>query len=105
MVPLDLLLENNIFSRTNDLLLDLQCSEEGAIKEYWGFPAICLQTEPKGQLISEQIYAVLNFPKMQRNIARISALAPEIYIQSAPNNSNEAYTFMCLGREGRFGQC
>ena len=30
---------------------------------------------PKGQLISEQIYAVLNFPKMQRNIARISALA------------------------------
>ena len=30
---------------------------------------------PKGQLISEQIQAVLNFPKMQRNIARISALA------------------------------
>ena len=30
---------------------------------------------PKGQLISEQIYAVLKFPKMQRNIARISALA------------------------------
>ena len=29
----------------------------------------------KGQLISEQIHAVLNFPKMQRNIARISALA------------------------------
>ena len=29
----------------------------------------------KGQLISEQIDAVLNFPKMQRNIARISALA------------------------------
>ena len=29
----------------------------------------------KGQLISEQIYAVLNFPKMQRNITRISALA------------------------------
>ena len=29
----------------------------------------------KGQLISEQIYAVLNFSKMQRNIARISALA------------------------------
>ena len=32
-------------------------------------------TQSKGQLISEQIYAVLNFPKMQRNIARISALA------------------------------
>ena len=29
----------------------------------------------KGQLISEQIYAVLNFPKMQRNIAMISSLA------------------------------
>ena len=29
----------------------------------------------KGHLISEQIYAVLDFPKMQRNIARISALA------------------------------
>ena len=28
----------------------------------------------KGQLISEQIYGVLNFQKMQRNIARISAL-------------------------------
>ena len=28
----------------------------------------------KGQLISEQICGVLNFPKMQRNIARISAL-------------------------------
>ena len=32
-------------------------------------------TKLKGQLISEQIYAVLNFPKIQRNIARISALA------------------------------
>ena len=32
----------------------------------------------KGQLISEQIYAVLNFPKMQRNIARISALASKL---------------------------
>ena len=28
----------------------------------------------KGQLISEQIYGVLNFQKMQRNIARIYAL-------------------------------
>ena len=28
---------------------------------------------------------------------------PEIYIQSAPNNSNETYTFMCLDRAGRFG--
>ena len=32
----------------------------------------------KGQLISEQIYAVLNFPKLQRNIARISALASKM---------------------------
>ena len=29
---------------------------------------------------------------------------PEIYIQSAPNNSNETYTLMCLGRTGHFGQ-
>ena len=29
----------------------------------------------------------------------------EIYIQSAPNNSNESYSFMCLGRVGHFGQC
>ena len=58
MVPLDLLLENNIFSRTNDLLLDLQCSEEGAIKEYWGFPAICLQTEPRKSM-SKAILPIL----------------------------------------------
>ena len=32
----------------------------------------------KGQLISEQIYAVLNFQKMPRNIARISALASKM---------------------------
>ena len=32
----------------------------------------------KGQSISEQIYAVLNFPKMQRTIARISALASKM---------------------------
>ena len=31
-----------------------------------------------GQLILEQIHAVLNFPKMQRNIARISALASKM---------------------------
>ena len=29
----------------------------------------------------------------------------EIYIYSALNNSNESYTFMCLGRAGRFWQC
>ena len=32
-------------------------------------------------------------------------LQPEIYIQSAPNNSNETHTFMCPGRAGHFGQC
>ena len=32
----------------------------------------------KGQLISEQIYAVLNFPKMQWNIAMISALTSKM---------------------------
>ena len=26
------------------------------------------------------------------------------YTSSAPNNSNETYTFMCLGRAGRFRQ-
>ena len=26
------------------------------------------------------------------------------HIPSAPNNSNETHTFMCLGRTGRFGQ-
>ena len=35
---------------------------------------------------------------------KTSMLVPEIYIQSAPNNSNETHTFMCLGRSGRFGQ-
>ena len=28
----------------------------------------------------------------------------EIYIKSAPNNSNETPTFTCLGRAGCFGQ-
>ena len=32
----------------------------------------------KGQLISEQIYAILNFPKMQRNIVMISALTSKM---------------------------
>ena len=32
----------------------------------------------KGQLTSEQIHGALNFPKMQRNIARISALASKM---------------------------
>ena len=29
---------------------------------------------------------------------------PEIYMYSAPNNSNETHTFMCLGRADRFWQ-
>ena len=29
---------------------------------------------------------------------------PKFYIPSTLNNSNETYTFMCLGRAGRFGQ-
>ena len=32
----------------------------------------------KGQIISEQNYGVLNFPKIQRNIAMISALATKM---------------------------
>ena len=35
-------------------------------------------TYSKGQLISEQIDALLDFPKMQQNIARISALASKM---------------------------
>ena len=34
--------------------------------------------ENKGQTISEQIHAVLDFPKMQGNIDRISALASKM---------------------------
>ena len=33
----------------------------------------------------------------------ISSIQPEIYIKSAPNNSNETYTFMFLGRAGVMG--
>ena len=43
----------------------------GSIIEQQGFAS-------KGQLISEQIDAVLNFPKMQQNIARISTLASKL---------------------------
>ena len=32
----------------------------------------------KGQFISEKISGVLDFPKMQRNVARISALASKM---------------------------
>ena len=35
---------------------------------------------------------------------KTSMLVPEIYIQSAPNNSNETHSFICLGRAGNFGQ-
>ena len=31
------------------------------------------------------------------NNTKKNASKPEIYIESAPNNSNETYTFMCLG--------
>ena len=31
-------------------------------------------------------------------------LKAEIYIQSAPNNSNDSHSFMCLGSSGCFGQ-
>ena len=39
---------------------------------------LTLDAVAKGQLISEQIDAILNFPKMQRNVARISALASKM---------------------------
>ena len=34
--------------------------------------------QKKGQLISEQIWGVLNFPKMQQSIVRISAPASKM---------------------------
>ena len=40
-------------------------------QNHYEFAFIIFLDIAKGQLISEQIYAVLNFPKMQRNIARI----------------------------------
>ena len=48
----------------------------------------------------------INSPKhnSQKNEFDLFALKTEIYIQSAPNNSNETHTLMCLGRTGRFGQ-
>ena len=44
-----------------------------ALQDYFKWILKC-----KGHLISEQIYAVLDFPKMQWNIARISCLASKI---------------------------
>ena len=41
------------------------------MKIFWTIPT-------KGQLISDQTYAVLHFPKMQQNIGRISALASKM---------------------------
>ena len=38
---------------------------------------------------------------LQWKETRQSWLHSEIYIQSAPNSSNETYTFMCLDRAGR----
>ena len=41
--------------------------------------------------------------KQNQQSSALVACMPEIYIESAPNNSNETYTFMCWGRVGRFG--
>ena len=64
------------------------------------------------------IYCTINQSKVSSFVARgsikyvrhtISGLSiegqSEIYIQSAPNNSNKTYTFKGLGRAGRFQQC
>ena len=40
----------------------------------------------------------VGFPTM------FSGYPPDIYIYSAPNNSNETNTFISLGRAGHFGQ-
>ena len=52
----------------------------------------------KGQLISEQIYAILNFPKMQRNIARISALA-QSYIYQVLQTIQMKLILLCVWAE------
>ena len=36
---------------------------------------------------------------------QMRTLVSKLYIPSTLNNSNRAYTFICLGRAGRFGQC
>ena len=45
-------------------------------------------------------------PKFDRKWANwlVLLLSPKLFIPSTPNNSNETYTFMGLGRAGRFGQ-
>ena len=39
------------------------------------------------------------------HLCYVPLMLSEIYIQIAPNNSNETCTFMCLGRAGCFRQC
>ena len=55
-----------------------------------------------GQTIIVQAYYL--FGNIVWNIFLLLWAQPEIYIQSAPNNSNETNTFMCLARASRFGQ-
>ena len=53
---------------------------------------------------SNTAFCYAYFKQEIRNVSPFFTVYPEIYIQSAPNNSNETHTFMCLGRAGRFGQ-
>ena len=55
------------------------------MQEYFAIISVC-----KGQIISKQIYGVLNFPKMQEIIARISALASKMG-QIKKNKGNFLY--------------
>ena len=48
------------------------------IMKFFTLPVVHCTASSKGHLISEQIYTVLNSPKMQRNITRISALASKM---------------------------
>ena len=52
------------------------------------------------------LFAQLRQKKRKKPICTVTFnTMVEIYIQSATNISNETYTFMCVGRAGRFGHC
>ena len=75
----------------------------------------CKQVDPMYYCLDQYIHCVVAlhsecFEKRveiipnQVNVIKIFNSVPEIYISSAPNNSNETQTFICLGRAGPFGQ-
>ena len=49
--------------------------------------------------------SVVAYPNLSKKYEKYgkSNLDPKLYIPSTLNNSNRAYTFICLGIAGRFG--